>query len=173
MDSLRIFDIDIAKLIAGQHEFQFRIDSTFFELFDYSLVDKGSLSVDLVLDKKTSFISLNFDIKGTVELTCDRSLDLFDFELSAKKEIVLKFGEEAKEVSDDVEIIPFKTQTINVAKFIYELISVEVPMKKLHPRYNDESSEDQIIFSSDDEEQNDEMDPRWSQLKKLKSKDNN
>ena len=173
MNSLRKYDIDIARLVPGRHEFQYQIDDSFFELFDYSLVDKGSLTVDVLLDKEASFISLIFEFRGSVELTCDRSLDPFDFEMSTKQEIVLKFGDEAREVSDEMEIIPFKTQNINVARYIYELISVQIPMKKLHPRYKDDLAEDQIIFSSDDEERENQVDPRWNQLKKLKNKDNN
>jgi uncharacterized metal-binding protein YceD (DUF177 family) len=49
---------------------------------------------------------------------------------------------------------------------------VAMPMKKLHPRYKNESSEDQIIFSStEDQEEMLDVDPRWNELKKLKNKE--
>ena len=85
----------------------------------------------------------------------------------------MKYGDEAIELSDDVEIIPFNTQQVNVAKYMYEFISVAIPMKKLHPRYNEEIDEDQIIYSSNEDEEEDkaEIDPRWIELKKLKNKD--
>jgi uncharacterized metal-binding protein YceD (DUF177 family) len=172
MNSLKNYGIDVSKLELGQHDFHFQIDDKFFELFDYSLIDHGSLSASILLDKKTSFISLAFNIIGTIELICDRSLDSFDFDLETENEIVLKYGDEARELSDDVEMITFNTQLINVARYIYEFIGVVIPMKKLHPRYMNEPAEDQIIFSSNyDQEEISDIDPRWSELKKLKNKE--
>jgi uncharacterized protein len=171
MNLLKNYDIDISKLNLEQYDFRFQIKDEFFELFDYSLIDHGKLSADVLLDKKTSFIALNFKINGIIELICDRSLDSFDYELNIENEIVLKYGDEALEVSDEVEIIPNNIQRINVAKYLYEFISVSIPMKKLHPRYADEPAEDQIIFSSNNEEEDkSDVDPRWSELKKLKNK---
>lgn len=173
MNLLRNYDIDISKLDLGQHDFHFQIDDKFFGLFDYCLIDHGSLSVEVVLDKKTSFIALAFGIVGNIQLICDRSLDSFDFDLETEDEIVLKYGEEAQELSDEVEIVPSNIQSFNVARYIYEFISVAIPMKKLHPRYANEPVEDQIIFSSqdDDEIEKSDIDPRWSELKKLKNKE--
>lgn len=172
MDLLKNYDIDISKLELGQHDIHFHIEDKFFELFDYSLIDHGSLSVNLVFDKKTSFISLAFNISGTIELICDRSLDSFDFDLETENEIVLKYGDEGQELSDEIEMISFNTQLINVARYIYEFIGVAIPMKKLHPRYTNEPTEDQIIYSSnDDREEISDIDPRWSELKKLKNKE--
>ena len=172
MELLKDYDIDLSKLNLGQFNYSFHIDNKFFELFEYSLVDRGSLVVELLLEKKTSFITLAFQIKGTVKLICDRSLDAFDFNLKTENEIVLKYGEEARELTDEIETIPFKTLRVNIARYIYEFINVAIPMKKLHPRYSNESAEDQIIFSSnDDKEDNLDMDPRWGELKKLRNKE--
>ena len=115
---------------------------------------------------------MNFKFSGSIQLICDRSLDRFDYGLGTEHEMMLKFGEEAQELSDEADMIPYNIQRINVAKYIYEFVSVDIPMKKLHPRFDNESAEDQIIFSSSDErEENETTDPRWSELKKLKKKE--
>ncbi len=168
----KVYDIDLSKLNLGQFNYSFHIDDKFFELFDYSLVDHGSLEVELLLEKKTSFILLVFKIEGTIILVCDRSLDAFDFNLKTENEIILKYGEEARELTDEIETIPFNTRQINVAKYIYEFINVSIPIKKLHSRYSNESTEDQIVFSSnDDKEEDSDIDPRWGELKNLKNKE--
>ncbi len=172
MKLLKNYDIDISELNLGQHEFHFQVDDKFFELFDYSLLDHGNLFVHVLLDKKISFISMNFSVSGDIELVCDRSLDQFEYHLEGEHEMVLKYGEEAQELSDEADMIPYNTQRINVAKYIYEFISVDIPMKKLHPRFSDETVEDQIIYSSSDGlEETTTTDPRWSELKKLKKKE--
>jgi len=169
MNLLNQFIIDIGKLANGQYDYSFKISTEFFELFDYSLVDHGNLTVKLQLEKKTSFISLAYGIKGSVELICDRSLDKYDHQINTENKVMLKYGDEEKALTEEIEVIPFNTQKIDVSRHLYEFISVAVPMKKLHPRYLDESPEDQIIYSSSkDEEADQDLDPRWNELKKLK-----
>ncbi len=172
MNLLKDYDIEISKIDLGLHEFHYQIRDEFFGLFDNSLIDHGSLKVELILDKRTTNMLLLFRIKGTLALICDRSLDEFDYDLETENELILKFGEEAGELSDQIEMIPFNIQMINVGKYIFEFICVAIPMKKLHPRYKNDSMDDIIVFSSKNEkEENSKIDPRWSELEKLKNKE--
>jgi uncharacterized metal-binding protein YceD (DUF177 family) len=85
--------------------------------------------------------------------------------------MIFKFGEAAEEVSDEITIISQDLQQLDVGQFIYEYIVLEVPMKKIHPRYQsdneeDENEEGKLIYQSEKSE--DVIDPRWEVLKKLK-----
>ncbi|MFC2126391.1 DUF177 domain-containing protein, partial [Bacteroidota bacterium] len=75
--------------------------------------------------------------------------------------------------------ITSSTQRLKLGQPIFELVSVAVPMKKLHPQFieEDQESEDVIFYSSSenpgsdqDNERTDEdnIDPRWETLKKIK-----
>jgi uncharacterized metal-binding protein YceD (DUF177 family) len=125
------------------------------------------------IDKRETFLDIEFDIKGTARLNCDRSLDPFDYPIDAKKKVVFKLGEEDQEISDEIVIIHRDTVSLELGQYIYEFICLAVPMKKLHPRYQGEDmAEEGIIYSSsqndDDDDNNNESDPRWDILKKLK-----
>lgn len=172
MRLLKKFDIDIVTLDLGYSKFNYKIDDAFFELFDYGLVEHGSIDVEVTLEKKATFISFEYVLKGTVELICDRSLDTFDYDLNTNNKVILKYGEEARELTDELELIPYNTQKVNIARHIYEFITVAIPMKKLHPRYLDEGENNQIIYSSKSEKEDEDsaLDPRWNELKKLKNK---
>lgn len=187
-DPLNAFNIDIFKLSVGKHDYHFDVDSKFFAQFDYSLVDKGSLSIDAVLDKSETFFEIYFDIQGTIELTCDRSLEKFDYPVSIREKIIYKYGDFEKEIDDNLVMILHDTQRINIAQYIYELIMVTVPMKKLHPKFVEEEAgeedEYEILVYSDQEEETPEqesetseeeepIDPRWNALKDLLNKNNN
>jgi len=174
LKALRTYDIHIYKLSNGDHEYEFEISDAFFELFDSELVRKGQLKALVVLQKSDSMIQMSFQIKGSVELSCDRSLDLFDFPLFVERDMIYKYGDEEKELSEDVHVILKDTQTLNIASILFEFIGLEIPMKKLHPRFEvDEDSEEEVemIYSSseeDTEEQEEEqIDPRWAALKDL------
>lgn len=175
---LKQFEIDIQGLSDTQHSFEYSFNEKFFEAFENSLVEKGQGSVHLDLLKTETMMTLDFSIKGTVELTCDRSLQLFDYPVDIKETLIVKFGDEDAELDDEIIVIQRDTQKFNVAQFIYEYISVAIPMKKLHPDFRTEEDESEqeygsIIYQSPEvdqpEKSNDEVDPRWEALKKLRN----
>ena len=84
-------------------------------------------------------------------------------------------GERHQEITDEIIVIPRDTAALELGQYMYEFISLAVPLKKLHPRFKDEAEENdvegKIVYSSQtSEEKNDEeeIDPRWNILKKLK-----
>jgi uncharacterized protein len=166
MESYRI---NILGLSLAVHQFQYEIGTGFFRKYDNGLVSDGKFTVNVSLDKRETFLETEFKIVGSVKLVCDRSLDEFDHPFSLTRKIMFKYGDQEMEVSEDVIIIPHGTESLEVGKYIYEFIALAIPMKKLHPRYQDESEEDQLIYTSDsnEEKKEDEIDPRWEMLKKL------
>ena len=156
------------------HDYQFKITDEFFELFENEIVAKGQLDVAVSLTKSETMIETTFDIKGSVLLECDRSLELFDFPIDTHKIMRYRLGDETQELSEELMVIPRDSQIINVASLLFEFIGLEIPMKKLHPRFAEEEEGDEellaIYTSEEDEEDNQEetVDPRWEALKKLK-----
>ncbi|HSJ67430.1 MAG TPA: DUF177 domain-containing protein [Anditalea sp.] len=185
----RAYDIEVIKLKEGKHEFSFDIDDAFLSNFeDNHIVNKGNLKVDLLLSKEANLINTTFNINGKVELTCDRSLELYDQELNTEQKILYKYGPEEVEIDEDIIMITRDTPTINVAQLIYEFIILAIPAKKIHPDYRDDMDEDdfdaegEVVYRSDDQDgdesadkpnndADDKTDPRWEALKNLKKKD--
>jgi uncharacterized protein len=184
----RAFDIDIIKLNEGEHVFTFNIDDEFFSHFEENdLVSKGELTALVRINKLGSLIEAGFNIDGKVNLTCDRSLEDFDYPLSTTEKVLYKYGSEEKEISEDIFMITRDTARINVGQLIYEFILLAIPAKKIHPDYLDEmddedfEGEGDVVYSSDqalededysdDKDLNKNIDPRWEALKKLNKKD--
>lgn len=166
MESYRI---GILGLNLAVHHFQYEFGSEFFGKYDKGLVSEGKFKVDLTLDKRETFLETEFKIGGSVKLVCDRSLDEFDHPIDITRKIIFKYGNQDMEVSEDVVMIQHGTEMLEVGQYIYEFIALAVPMKKLHPRFQDESNEEGIIYSSDStpEKEEDKIDPRWEMLRKL------
>ena len=176
MSGLSKYCIDIINLKNQEYQYEFEIDSSFFNQFEESEIKKGSLNCFIILHKTESFIETNFKIQGQVELECDRSLEKFDHLIKLKRKMVFKFGDEDKEINDEVELISRNRQNIDMSQYIYEFISMGVPMKKLHPKYDTENdiSDGQLFYSSNSDnsqsaDSEEEIDPRWETLKKLKN----
>lgn len=178
---LKQYDINIFKLNDGEHHYSFRVNDDFFTKFENSLIEEGDVLANVTLHKSSSLISLMIHLKGSVVLTCDRSLDKFDYPINEEAPMRFKFGEEEQELSEDMAVIANNTQVINVAQFLYEYMGLALPMKKLHPRYVDEEDEGteelKLIYTSKNntasEKREEDIDPRWNMLKKLKDNKNN
>lgn len=179
--NLAHFDIDIYKLANKQYKYQYQIDKSFFDHFENSPLEKGDLKLEATFDKQENLITVLFDIKGSVELECDRSLEKFDYPVEIHERVLYQYGEEEQELSDEIIIITNDTQKVNIAQHIYEFIILSVPMRKIHPKYAEEDNpfvDGEIIFSSStaqgsekdsNEEDESSVDPRWDALKNLKN----
>jgi len=163
-----VFDIDIFKLADGKHIFAFDFDSSFFALFEESVVANGNGLVRVELDKTPALMTLTFHLDGEIELICDRSLDTFMLPLHEVNEIRVKYGDHWEELSDDLLLIPADTQRLDVGQLVYEFITLAIPMKKLHPRFAGAEEEGLVFTSAENEASDTAIDPRWNELKKLK-----
>lgn len=176
---MRDLVIRFSGLKDGLHEFHFEIGNTFFEQLDYSEITKATLAVDVQLEKRTNMLILNFNIAGKVEVMCDKCTDDFFIDVDTEEELIYKFGDG---ISDDVKIvvIPENEIEIDISQTVYELTILAIPSKRVHPKgeCNQEmlkTMDDYLIVESNegeplkDEDISDELvDPRWSELKKLK-----
>jgi len=170
------YDINIHGLEEKRYTFDFEGSDDFFEAFEPSFIEKGHFVAKVNLIKNSTLIQLDFEITGSVEVTCDRSLELYDEPFVIHERFIYKYGEKHEEVSDEMEIIPRGAATINIAQHIYDFIAVSLPMKKLHPKFRDEDFDEdgKLVYSSEStQEENDdeqEIDPRWAALSQLKKK---
>jgi uncharacterized metal-binding protein YceD (DUF177 family) len=167
------FIIPFKGLKVGRHDFSFEINDKFFDDFIDSEIKKGKVSVDVCLDKKTTMLELDFNIKGEVWVICDRCLDDFLLPIEYESKLYVKFGEATEEQTDEILILSHNEYEIDIAQFIYEFIHLSLPYKKLHPTDNKGKSlcnkemlnklNEYIIHKN---EIND-IDPRWDDLKNL------
>lgn len=174
---LGAYNINIVGLSNKVHHFNFEFGDEFFRKYGTDIVSRGNFMVDVALDKHETFIETDFDIRGAVTLTCDRSLEPFDYPIAITRKMLFKYGEADEEITDEIMTISRDTVSLELGQFIYEFIALAIPLKKLHPRFQHEeddaeNSEGKIVYSSSDEptetKNGEEIDPRWNKLKKLK-----
>lgn len=169
---MKTLSINIAGLELKVHHFSFSLGDEFLQQYGQGYLPGGQFSVEVVLDKHETFIEADFKIKGTTKLTCDRSLEAFDFPIHLEKRILFKFGEEDMEMTDEIMLINREKSSLDLGQFIYEFIGLSIPIKKLHPKFEDEDDDGKgkMIYSSSTDEASDEneVNPIWEKLKKLK-----
>lgn len=179
----RDLNIRFSGLNEGLHDFHFKVGNEFFEQIDYSDIKGAELKVDVQMEKRINMLILNFDIIGTVNVMCDKCTNDFDMSVENAEEIIYKFGEGESD-DEKIVIIPENEIELDVSQAIYELTVIAVPSKRVHPKgeCNQEmlkAMDDYLMVESDeltsedeltdqDSVSEEEIDPRWEELKKLK-----
>jgi len=175
MKALKSYTIPFVGLKEGMHHFDFQIDNTFFQHFEYDEFNAIDVKIDLEFEKKSTLLELNFSAEGSVNVNCDISNEPYNQSINDNFKLVVKFGNEYNDDNDDILIVPHGEYEINVAQYIYELIILAVPIKRVHPGIEDGSLESDILSKleelspSEDHKtkSSEDIDPRWNNLKKL------
>ena len=91
-----------------------------------------------------------------------------EYPVEGDERLIVKFGQEWKEETEEILIIPEKENMINIAEFIYEYIMLLLPYQKFHPE-DTEGCNPEMVKKLSEHSRHDE-DPRWEALKALKEK---
>lgn len=161
------YTIPFKGLGVGKHSFKFEIKEEFFESYDLPDIKKGSVSISLDLIKESTLLDLHFQLNGELELKCDRCLGNYIQPVVGEFRLVVKFGEAYNEESDEVIVIPQTENKIDLSQYIYEYVNLLLPIKKTHLNMEDC---DPKMLEKINAHAEQEIDPRWEALKKLKLK---
>ncbi len=176
MKANKDFLIPFVGLKQGKHQFEFEIDKKFFEGFGFDDYNDVSIKVSLVLEKKSTMLELSFKHKGIINVPCDLSNEDFDMPVKGKLSLIVKFGDEFNNDNDEMLILPHGEYQVDVSQYIYEMIVLSVPSKRVHPGIKDGTLNTEILNKLNElapkekekkEEQKENTDPRWDELKKL------
>jgi len=174
LKSLRNYSIPFTGLKLGKHQFEYDINDTFFNEFEYSLVKKADLKCRVELEKQETMLILNFNIAGTIDATCDRCLAQYPQPVDIHEQQIAKFSDDEEAGEDDEIIILTKNDhEINIAGLMYEYINVALPFINVcdnegNTPYCDKDMLDKLNKFTANNEQNEQADPRWDALKNIK-----
>ncbi len=173
MKDLKAFKIPFVGLKLGSHQFEYHIDKTFFEAFNFDEYENAALEVEVTLVKKTTLLELALRVSGTVNVPCDTTLEPYDQEVDGNMNLIVKFGPEYNDEHEDILILPHEAYQVDLSQFVYELIVLSVPVKRIHPKVLDGTMDSETLNKLKDlsitveKKQAEEADPRWDKLKDL------
>lgn len=174
MKHLKDYTIPFVGLKPGDHIFEYRIDNTFFEAFNFDEYVSTNIEARVDFVKKTTLLEIDIHINGTVNVPCDITNIPFDQQVEGTLQLVVKFGPEYNDDNEDILILPHEAYQINIAQYLYELIVLSVPLKRIHPKVKDGSMRSEALdklnelqITREGSEKKTETDPRWDILKDL------
>lgn len=177
MKSTNEFLIPFIGLKLGKHQFEFKIEKKFFDEYKFDEFESCNVAVTVVLEKKTTMLEISFKHKGTVNVPCDLTGEPFDLPIKGKIKLVVQFGDEFNNDNDELLILPHGEHQIDLSQYIYEMIVLSVPQKRIHPGVKDGTLQTEALqklnelqvkeIKEEEEKKEDDIDPRWDKLKQL------
>ncbi|MEM8522876.1 DUF177 domain-containing protein [Flavobacterium sp. PL12] len=176
MKNTKEYLIPFIGLKPGKHHFEYQITNEFFEIFDYSEYQDSNIKVNVVLEKKSTLLELDFVHKGSVNVPCDLTSEDFDLPIKGKMKLIVRFGEEFNNENEELLILPHGEFEVDIAQYIYEMIVLSVPLRRVHPGVKDGSLKTEALtklnelkVKEDKKEikKEENIDPRWDKLKQL------
>lgn len=176
MDYLSHFKIPIKGLGVGHHELTFDVDNEFFKMFENSVLDNGQFDVKLFLQKKNDHSELDFFIEGTTIQVCDRCLSDVEIKIKGDYRVYLKYAEIESDDEDIIFMSPNDSH-VNVAKIIFEIITVLLPLRKVCEEVDGKACNEDLLDSLYEENEEDVTNDgsltskTWDALKQIKFED--
>jgi uncharacterized metal-binding protein YceD (DUF177 family) len=179
MNKTKKYLIPFVGLKLGKHQFEYQISNAFFEIFDYHEFQNSDIKVNVVLEKKSTMLELSFKHKGTVNVPCDLTGEDFDLPVKSKMKLIVRFGEMYNNDNEELLILPHGEFEIDIAQYIYEMIVLSIPLRRVHPGVKDGSLNTEALTKLKEltvkeqkkehkqEEKEENIDPRWDKLKQL------
>jgi uncharacterized metal-binding protein YceD (DUF177 family) len=176
MNKTKDYLIPFVGLKLGKHHFEYQVNNKFFEIFDYHEFQNSDIKVNLVLEKKSTMLELSFKHKGTVNVPCDMTSEDFDLPIKWKMNLIVRFGEAFNNDNEELLILPHGEFEIDVAQYIYEMIVLSVPLRRVHPGIKDGSLKTEALTKlkqlavkekKEEKKEEENIDPRWDKLKQL------
>jgi uncharacterized metal-binding protein YceD (DUF177 family) len=179
MNKTKEYLIPFVGLKLGKHQFEYQISNAFFEIFDYNEFQNSDIKVNVVLEKKSTMLELSLKHKGTVNVPCDLTSEDFDLPVKGKMKLIVRFGEMYNNDNEELLILPHGEFEMDIAQYLYEMIVLSVPLRRVHPGIKDGSLNTEALTKLKEltikeqkkehkqEQKEENIDPRWDKLKQL------
>ena len=169
----REFTIPFSGLKQGKHEFDYVIENEFFESFEYTEFNSANIGLKVIMTKFSTMLELELVAEGVVNVDCDSSGEPYDQAISSNLELEVKFGDEYNDEDDEILTIAHGEHQVDIAQYIYEMLVLAVPQKRVHPGVLDGTLKSEALTKlqelqpKDEKENKDNTDPRWDALKDI------
>lgn len=177
MKKMNDFLIPFVGLKLGKHQFEYQVDNAFFDAFEYDDFNSSDIRIKVNFEKKSTMLEVQLEHSGTVNVACDVTGEDFDMPIDGNLKLVVNFGDEFNNDNEELLILPHGEHQLDVSQYIYEMIVLSVPLRRVHSGVLDGSLKNAALdklneisvteINTDSESDTEEIDPRWDKLKQL------
>jgi uncharacterized metal-binding protein YceD (DUF177 family) len=156
--------IPFVGLKLGVHHFDFQIEDSFFQDFEFSEVSQGQFHFNVILEKKSTMMEMTMELAGNTMVLCDRCGDEMELNIEGRDHWVIKWGEETEDDQDEVWIFGPKEHFVDIRQRMYELIHLSLPVKRTH---DEGACNPEVMKTMEKYKTDQDSDTQWISLKNM------
>jgi uncharacterized protein len=161
--------VDISSLSSGIHHLEFSPSASAVELDPTSFAD---IQVETELQYHRDRILVKLDARATATLTCDRTLQSYEEPVEGHYSLLFgppsMVGQEGDEFEEVRPLTP-SDQEIDLTDVVRDTLLLALPQRRIAPGAEEEPIDREFGPSGGEEEE--PIDPRWDELRKLRDDD--
>lgn len=169
MEALEQHTIVFTGLKDGVHDFDFVLGDDFFAATGVEEYLGGQVKAHVTLDKSSHLLVTNIHVDGDVNMLCDHCNGPMRQPVKGEQRQIFKLTEESETDDDELVSVDPHASTINLTHYLFECISLHLPIRHVHPPGQCDPEVDQALAKIQVEHEH-EPDPRWDVLKDLQNK---
>ena len=167
------YKIKLNGLKDGSYINSFKIRGEFFETLNSSEIKLVDIDIDTMLKVENRRYNLEIKFNGIVkDILCDICTEKINIPISSNINYIIKKGIEKNLEDENVIFVDEKDKELILDSFLYEMIVLAFPTKRQHQlnAINDEECNKEMVnlINKYSVKENNNIDPRWEALKKLK-----
>ncbi len=153
----------------GRYSYVFKLDDTFFERYENDELRGGNVVIKAEMGRLEHNLMFHFHLEGELTTWCDRCLGELRVPVEGDDQLCVRFSDSETSDDEEVAVLPEKATEIDLSQWLYEFVAVRLPMQHRHsegdcdPEMTRFIVPDEVLAKPENE-----TDPRWDALKKLK-----
>ena len=163
------YKIPFVGLKEGIHEYEFHLDSKFFEEFELSEFTQGEVDVKLSLDKRINMMVLDFELEGNVTFPCDRCGEDTELDIEGEEKLIVQFGDKTGSTDEEILILGPNEYELDISQYLFEFVELLIPARRVHASEKECNQDVMQKLGELEKEEEEITDPRWDALKGFKS----
>lgn len=170
--------IEFVKLKNGKHDFNFRVNESFFEELGSTEVKNADVVVQVLVDKNVNWMNIQLVISGKLTVECHRCLVDLPLAIETKYLLIVKLDShetaDTEHESEGIELIYLRPHDfeLQIAQPVYESSLLSLPMLRNCDELEHKPCDQAMIQKLNefnDVDSSFEVDARWEKLKQLKN----
>jgi uncharacterized metal-binding protein YceD (DUF177 family) len=153
----------------GAHAFDFVLGPSFFKATGVEDFLGGQAQVHVVMDKNSHLLVNHIHVDGYIDMLCDHCNAPMQQVIRGDQRQVFKLSAEDESDDDELVSIDPNAHEINLTHYIFECISLHLPIRHIHPAGQCDPEVEQALNKVLVHTETG-PDPRWAALDKLKKK---
>lgn len=160
--------VRFSSLKPGAYTYGFTLTDEFFEEWKIDEIEGGNVKIDVKMDRREQMLLFTFTLSGEVRVLCDRCLGEMTLPVEGEEHLSVFFSDTDSTDDEEQAVLPTDATEIDLAHWMFEYVAIRIPLPHTHP---DGACDPETVRYLTDESAprpDDDIDPRWEALKKLK-----